>query len=252
MARSLDESEIIRKPPYYRDIFFYLLRKAVWKDCTRRGYKLKRGEILTSYKEISGDLYWVVGARTDRYQNWQIHRAFKYLTKAHMIVTRKTTRGSIVSIVNYDKYQKPGAYDRNHDSNTKDHRLSIIEELISNKYGEIPFPKKFPVEKFAVWEFERRKNNSAPKMTETMRKTALTHILNAGKRKEAFIGIGYNTITELLEHAAENRWRGFSWLKQKLNQWETRQKQYQDRKETDNRPDIPTFDQLEQFKGKKK
>ena len=249
MHRAILDSELMDKPPHYLKVWVYLLLNAEWRDCTRRGHKLKRGQVLTSYSELLQMLKYEVGNRKRLYKPHHLDTILKLLRKRVMIRSRKLVTGFIVTILNYEKYQareipETGA-ETGTETGTETGIYPFIEELIKNHYGEIKFPEGFPVEKFATWEIARRKNNHAPKMTPAMRKTALTHILNAKSRPEAFRGIGYNSVTELLDQAAENRWRGFSWLKQKLNQWENTQERIKsDRAVKDQaRPTPPDFDE---------
>jgi hypothetical protein len=101
LHRKILESEIYDKPPHYREVFLYLLLKAFFAD----GEKLRRGQWLTSYGQIIEDLSWRVGYRKQAYKKHQCEKAMKWLVKAGMIETTKTTRGLIVTICNYSSYQ---------------------------------------------------------------------------------------------------------------------------------------------------
>lgn len=113
--RKFDESEISNCPPHVREIWFYLLRKAFFKD----GEKLKRGQLLTSYRQIINDLSWKVGYRTEKYKKHHCETAMKLLTKLQMIQTTKTTRGLIVTICNYDYYQNSKNYETDNGNHNK-------------------------------------------------------------------------------------------------------------------------------------
>lgn len=142
--RKIDESEVSKCPPHVREIWLYLLRKAFYKD----GNKLKRGQLLTSYSQIINDLSWKIGYRTERYKKHHCGTAMKLLTKLGMIATTKTTRGMIVTILNYDYYQDPNNYETNNETNNKQTRSKQSSDTIDKEREEgkkerinIPFEK---------------------------------------------------------------------------------------------------------------
>ena len=101
LARAIDESEIMIKPPHFREVWLYLLRNANHTDRVIYGKKLKRGQLLTSYKAIIQALRWEHGSYTKN----NIQCAFRHLKESAMITTQKSTRGVIVTICKYDYYQ---------------------------------------------------------------------------------------------------------------------------------------------------
>jgi hypothetical protein len=107
----MDDNAIADGPPHVREIWDYLLRKALFRD----GTWLKRGEVSTSYAEIQNDLSWCVGWYKRQYSTSQCENAAKWLKKAGMITTRRTTHGFIITVCNYDKYQDPGNYESHED-----------------------------------------------------------------------------------------------------------------------------------------
>lgn len=115
MARRIDESPIARMPPHVREIWHLLIRKAMWRD----GTDLKRGQLLTTYKQIQEDLHWTVGYRKHTYEKHHIQTALDLLaaptpehTTAHpMIRKAKTTRGILITVLNYDVYQNFETYE---------------------------------------------------------------------------------------------------------------------------------------------
>lgn len=97
-ARKTLESDIFfRKPDKWFKIWFYLVSLANHKD--QKQYK--RGEVLTTYKEIS----FFTGASKN-----QIDHCIRYLKEAQMCATRKTTRGMFISMLNYGIYQDLNNY----------------------------------------------------------------------------------------------------------------------------------------------
>jgi len=117
--RKIDESEIVNCPPHVREIWHYLLRKANHADKIHKGNTIKRGQLLTSYKQIINDLSWYVGYRKESYKKHHCEIAMKVLTKEQMITTTKTTRGMILTVCNYDYYQNPNNYENDSDSYNK-------------------------------------------------------------------------------------------------------------------------------------
>ena len=105
-ARKIQESEISNAPPHIREIWDLLLMK-----CNYVNGRLKRGECLISYKQIQEDLSWYVGWRKHSYTKGQCEIAMKWLRKTTMITTRKTTRGMVVTVCNYEYYQDPKNYE---------------------------------------------------------------------------------------------------------------------------------------------
>lgn len=111
IARSIELSDIMDKPPHFREIWMYLIRQVNWET----NGKFKRGSGLFTYKRIIDDLAWKVGYRTQRYKKWECEKALKWLMKATMIATTKTTRGLIITVCNFDTYQDA----KNYESDTK-------------------------------------------------------------------------------------------------------------------------------------
>ena len=119
-ARRIQESEIAHSPPHVREIWDWLLREANHKDVTKHGQTFKRGQVIATYSEIQDALHWMIGWRKMTYSKWDCEKAMKVLVKATMITTRKTTRGMIITLLNYDKYQNP----ENYESHTSDHTIA--------------------------------------------------------------------------------------------------------------------------------
>lgn len=114
-ARCIEESAIAHAPPHIREIWDYILRKAFWKD----GKLLKRGQLLTSYKEIIEALSWQVGFRKMSYKASNCETGMKYLTKHGMITKARTTRGMLITVCNYEAYQDMKSYENRNGDDTK-------------------------------------------------------------------------------------------------------------------------------------
>lgn len=117
-ARKIQESEIAHCPPHIREIWDWMLRNANHKARNINGTIVERGQIFTSYAKIQEDLHWMVGYRKHKYEKHHCEKSMKYLTKAGMIATRKTTRGLHITICNYDFYNNISNYERDNESYT--------------------------------------------------------------------------------------------------------------------------------------
>jgi len=106
-ARRVQETWIAKAPPHIREIWDWILLKANYQD----NGKIKRGQLLTTYSEIQDGLAWFVGYRKETYKKHHCEIAMKALTRELMITTTKTTRGLIVTVLNYNKYQNPKNYE---------------------------------------------------------------------------------------------------------------------------------------------
>jgi len=115
-ARRVQETWIAKAPPHVREIWDWILLKANYKD----NHVLKRGQLLTTYSDIQDGLSWFIGYRKQTYKKHHCEIAMKALTREHMITTAKTTRGIIITVLNYDKYQDPKNYEcySEHDNET--------------------------------------------------------------------------------------------------------------------------------------
>ena len=106
-ARKVQGSWIAKAPPHVREIWDFILLKANYKDCG----DVKRGQLLTTYRDIQEGLAWFVGYRKETYKKHHCEIAMKALTRERMIATAKTTRGLVITVLNYDKYQNPKNYE---------------------------------------------------------------------------------------------------------------------------------------------
>lgn len=118
-ARRIQESSIMHAPPHVREIWDWLLMKAMFTD----GISLQRGQVVTTYSEIQQALSWNIGWRIMKYSRDDCEKAMKWLRKADMVTTTKTTRGVIITICKYDYYQNP----KNYENHTEGHRKTTGE-----------------------------------------------------------------------------------------------------------------------------
>lgn len=104
-ARKTIESDLFmwRSHVWFK-IWFYIVNEVNHREIRH----FQRGEGLITYLDIR--------RKTGASHN-QVKHCIEYLKNARMIATRKTTRGMIVKVLNYDKYQSL----ENYKSHTKSH-----------------------------------------------------------------------------------------------------------------------------------
>ena len=118
LARKIGGSEIMHGPPLHFKLWVWMLIKANWTDNKKNG--LKRGQFHTSILEMQDAMSWKIGYRKHMPTKQQIRCAYENHTKHNMINTAKTTRGMIITILNYSKYQLPEKYEQHSEETTKD------------------------------------------------------------------------------------------------------------------------------------
>jgi hypothetical protein len=145
MARKAAGSDIAHAPPHVREIWHYLIREANHSGKRKHGERLERGQVLTTYEEIIEGLHWMVGWRKERYTKHQCEIAMKFLRKPRrngsMITTRKTTRGLIITVCNYDYYQNPKNYESHMETDNENHNETgnspQTTDTIDNELNEL-------------------------------------------------------------------------------------------------------------------
>lgn len=130
LARQIDESEIMNKPPLYMKVWVHLLCRAQHTD-----YKqMKRGQLRTSIPEIQEACSWYVGARKVTPTQKEVRSVLDWMrgksrkssetslngtSNDRMIDTTKGTHGMLVTIENYEFYQDPTNYERHTEGRTE-------------------------------------------------------------------------------------------------------------------------------------
>lgn len=119
-ARKFDSSVIAHCTPCTREVWDWLLRNANHKPMNIGGKTINRGQVFTDYNEIIEGLHWWEGFIKKTYKKTDMDTTMRLLRKTTMITTRRTTRGVIITICNYDRYQNPKNYDKanGHDTGT--------------------------------------------------------------------------------------------------------------------------------------
>ena len=111
-ARCIQKSKISLSPPHVREIWDWLLMEANHKTIEYRGFKVERGQLFRTYKDIREGLCWYVGWSKRMYNENQTKKAMKFLREAGMIATKKELGGVLITISNYTRYQNPSNYER--------------------------------------------------------------------------------------------------------------------------------------------
>lgn len=114
-ARKTQKSDIATKPPHFREIWDWLQKESNHEDKDQ----FKRGQCVRSYKDIQDGLKWYVGWRKKTYSKNDCESAMKWLKDHTMIHTEKTTRGMVITILNYDYYQTPENYTEAYKKHTR-------------------------------------------------------------------------------------------------------------------------------------
>jgi hypothetical protein len=127
--RVIQDSEIASAPPHVREIWLWILRQANYKD----NKVCQRGQCVRSYDDIREGLAWYVGWRKCMYKKHHCEIAMRWLKKATMITTRKTTRGMLITVLKYDYYQDPDNYESYNESSRKATRKIQSVDTINKK-----------------------------------------------------------------------------------------------------------------------
>lgn len=117
LARKLRDSEIWHaKPAWWLKVWVYILMEVNHKT----NPQFARGTNFFSYQ----DIYYKCRLSQEGVKQRAISNLVHYLKKATMIRTRKTTRGLVITVCNYEKYQNPIAYTKDTENDTeKDNRM---------------------------------------------------------------------------------------------------------------------------------
>ena len=139
LARKLLESGIWLKPPAYLKIWLYILFRVNFKDSL-----FPRGSNLFNWNKDSPNIHGV--------SKNQFYETLKWLKRTKQITTQKSTRGVVIKVLNYEKYQDIKKYLSDTDSYTETETIpkqslnnsdTIIERSkeekeIKNREGKSP------------------------------------------------------------------------------------------------------------------
>lgn len=100
-----------------KTVFIHLLLKANWKDAKWQGKIIKRGQLVTSIPSLCNAL-----ALTPR----EVRTALEHLCDTHEIDRQTTSKYSVITVLNYDKYQ--GSDRQTTDKRQSNDSLTTINE----------------------------------------------------------------------------------------------------------------------------
>jgi hypothetical protein len=128
VAKKILESRVMQGPPLHAKLFLWMMSKACYK---KRG-KLKRGQLFTTIADMQEAMSYYAGFRKETPTRDQIRRSYEAHTEAHTISVAKTTRGMIITILNYSHYQNA----RNYETHTKKDTKPTTKVVRSPHYKE--------------------------------------------------------------------------------------------------------------------
>jgi len=106
VARKMLDSDLMDQSPLVVKLWMWILLRAFWKD----GDKLKRGQLITTISEMQEAMSHYSGWRKMSPTPDQIRSAYGTLRDTARITVRRTTRGMVISVINYNTYQDIKAY----------------------------------------------------------------------------------------------------------------------------------------------
>lgn len=164
LARAIEDSEIWHKPPYFLKAWIHILNKACWKDTGA----LKKGQCFITIKELRETCSYRIGYRRELPTKKQISDLLDFLRGNHegtcegtyegtnegnnegtcegnnegnskkpMIETTKVTRGLLVTVLNYSKYQDFRTYEGNNESSSKSVHEGNTDSIYEGAYEGI-------------------------------------------------------------------------------------------------------------------
>ena len=116
-ARCYKNSEIAHASPCVREMWDWLISEANHEPRKCNGLIIQRGQCLRTFRDIQEGLHWMVGWRKMTYSKHNCEDTMILLRRWSMVATEKTTRGMLITILNYDKYQNPKNYESNKEGN---------------------------------------------------------------------------------------------------------------------------------------
>lgn len=108
LSRSLFESGVWQMHADYLKIFIYLIGQAAHTERRYKGYVLMRSQCFCSCNALAE----LIGYRRKKGTLSRAKRILDYLRKEGIIHTESKPRGIIVTLLNYDKYQRSENYER--------------------------------------------------------------------------------------------------------------------------------------------
>ena len=111
-------------------LFLHCLLKANWKPGEFQGVRCERGQFITSLGHLSRETGLSVK---------QVRTALKHLKETNEVASRSTSKFTVITVNNYDKYQAVDTVEGKQGANegqTEGKPRATIEEGKNNKEGE--------------------------------------------------------------------------------------------------------------------
>jgi len=161
LHRQFYTGKIAHQPPHFREIFIWLFVHANHQEARSSGTMIKRGQLFTSYKSIIEALSWFVGYRKEEYPKHKIESAMNWFKNNDMIHTEKSTRGMLVTICNYNKYQSENINITN-TKPTENSTENIQSNDSINKNGRKEEENSISIAFSEFWEaYDKKKGNKS-------------------------------------------------------------------------------------------
>lgn len=132
--RKIFHSDIWFSSPWKLKIWIYLIGHANYKENNFMGIKLKRGQLIRSYRRIAKDCSYKIGYRVKRPAIDTIKRICEELTKELRISKRTVHGGTLFTVLNYGKLQAFSKHEPYSEPNS--HRTATVQDknnIIKNK-----------------------------------------------------------------------------------------------------------------------
>jgi len=151
VARSIYDSVLWKRPPQYARLFFLLVGKAVFQDGhIFKGHVLRRGELITTYAEMSEALSYTFNRATIKPSIKELRIMLSWMMSEGMISVKpfidgtspnkgrptELTRayaGLLVCVINYDSYQDFESYKGRDKGRPSFEQGQLEEECKKNK-----------------------------------------------------------------------------------------------------------------------
>jgi hypothetical protein len=95
-----------------RVLWTWLNCRANHRDSDRTCGRLRRGQLVTTLDDIARAMRWRQGYVLKQPSRSSVRRALVRLAERRLIVTRRTTRGLVITLCDYKIYQEPAHYER--------------------------------------------------------------------------------------------------------------------------------------------
>lgn len=150
VARNIYASGIWRKPPQYLKAFLWLIGNAAFESGhTYKGHTLSRGQLITTYSEITEVLAYQFNKTINRPTQKEIRMILAWLQLENMILVQPAISGTspnqgrpsaltrayvglLISIINYDTYQDSKSYKGRDKGRPSDELGQLAKECNNN------------------------------------------------------------------------------------------------------------------------